>query len=180
MAEATQARAVTGFDTRRPAWAWLVAAGGLLAADQALKQVVESTLVLGERVEVTAWFNLVHVLNPGAAFSFLADAGGWQRWFFTALGIAVSVVLAVVLYRGVQRRLEAIAYVGLIGGALGNVADRLRIGAVVDYLDLHWQGWHWPAFNLADILVVGSAGLLVLASFNARAAPSSGASEGIV
>ena len=180
MAEATQARAVTGFDTRRPAWAWLVAAGGLLVADQALKQVVESTLVLGERVEVTAWFNLVHVLNPGAAFSFLADAGGWQRWFFTALGIAVSVVLAVVLYRGVQRRLEAIAYVGLIGGALGNVADRLRIGAVVDYLDLHWQGWHWPAFNLADILVVGSAGLLVLASFNARAAPSSGASEGIV
>lgn len=180
MAEATQVRAITGFDTRRSAWAWLVAAGGLLAADQALKQVVESTLVLGERVEVTAWFNLVHVLNPGAAFSFLADAGGWQRWFFTALGIAVSAALAVVLHRGVQRRLEAIAYVGLIGGALGNVADRLRIGAVVDYLDLHWQGWHWPAFNLADILVVGSAGLLVLASFNARAAPSSGASEGIV
>lgn len=179
MAEAPQARALAGFDTRRSAWTWLVAAGGLLAADQALKHVVESTLVLGERVELTAWFNLVHVLNLGAAFSFLADAGGWQRWFFTALGIAVSVALAVVLYRGVQRRLEAIAYVGLIGGALGNVADRLRIGAVVDYLDLHWQGWHWPAFNLADIFVVGSAALLVLASFNTRAAPSSGASEGI-
>jgi signal peptidase II len=175
MAEAPQARAITGFDTS--AWAWLVTAGGLLAADQALKHLVESTLALGERVEVTAWFNLVHVLNPGAAFSFLADAGGWQRWFFTGLGIAVSVVLAVVLHRGVQRRLEAIAYVGLIGGALGNVADRLRIGAVVDYLDLHWQAWHWPAFNLADILVVGSAGLLVLASFTTRAAPSSGASE---
>ena len=179
MAEAPQARAITDFDTRRSAWAWLVAAGGLLAADQALKHVVESTLALGEQIAVTAWFNLVHVLNPGAAFSFLADAGGWQRWFFTGLGIAVSVALAVVLHRGVQRRLEAIAYVGLIGGALGNVADRLRIGAVVDYLDLHWQGWHWPAFNLADIFVVGSAGLLVLASFNTRAAPSSGASEGI-
>lgn len=177
MAEAPQARALASFDTRRSAWAWLVAAGGLLAADQALKHAVELTLVLGERVEVTGWFHLVHVLNPGAAFSFLADAGGWQRWFFTSLGIAVSIALAVVLCRGVQRRLEAVAYVGLIGGALGNVADRLRIGAVIDYLDLHWQDWHWPAFNLADIFVVGSAGLLVLASFNTRAAPSSGASE---
>jgi signal peptidase II len=179
MAEASADRDLVGFDTRRRAWAWLAVAGGLLAADQALKIVVASALALGERVEVTAWFNLVHVLNPGAAFSFLADAGGWQRWFFTGLGIAVSVALAVVLYRGVQRRLEAIAYVGLIGGALGNVADRLRIGAVIDYLDLHWQGWHWPAFNLADIFVVGSAGLLVLASFNTRAAPSSAASEGV-
>jgi signal peptidase II len=177
MADTPQARAVTGFDTRPAAWGWLVAAGGLLATDQALKHLVASTMVLGEQIAVTAWFNLVHVLNPGAAFSFLADAGGWQRWFFTALGIAVSIALAVALCRGVQRRLEAIAYVGLIGGALGNVADRLRIGAVIDYLDLHWQGWHWPAFNLADIFVVGSAGLMVLASFSKRAAPSSGASE---
>jgi signal peptidase II len=177
MVETSRARTVPGFDTRRTSWAWLVAAGGLLAADQALKHLVESTLALGERLDVTAWFNLVHVLNPGAAFSFLANAGGWQRWFFTGLGIAVSIALAVVLCRGVQRRLEALAYVGLIGGALGNVADRLRIGAVIDYLDLHWQDWHWPAFNLADIFVVGSAGLLVLASFNTCAAQSSGASE---
>ena len=119
---------------------------------------------------LTEWFNLVHVLNPGAAFSFLADAGGWQRWFFTVLGIVVSVVLAVMLRRGVHSRLEAAAYVGVIGGALGNVVDRLRIGAVVDYLDLHWRGMHWPAFNLADIFVVGSAGLLILASFNEHAA----------
>jgi signal peptidase II len=177
MVETSRARTVSGFDTRRSAWAWLVAAGGLLAADQALKHLVESTLAPGERVDVTAWFNLVHVLNPGAAFSLLANADGWQRWFFTGLGIAVSIALAVVLCRGVQRRLEAIAHVGLIGGALGNVADRLRIGAVIDYLDLHWQDWHWPAFNLADIFVVGSAGLLVLASFNTPAAQPSGASE---
>lgn len=178
MAEARQAQASIAFDMRGSAWVWLVASGGLLAADQALKHLVASNLAFGERVEVTVWFNLVHVLNPGAAFSFLADAAGWQRWLFTGLGIAVSVVLAV-LCRGVQRRLEAIAYAGLIGGALGNVADRLRIGAVIDYLDLHWQGWHWPAFNLADIFVVGSAGLLLLASSNTRAAPSSGASERI-
>ena len=81
------------------------------------------------------------------------------------LGIAVSIVLAGLLWRGVASRLETAAYVGLIGGALGNVVDRLRLGAVVDYLDLHWRGMHWPAFNLADMLVVGSAALLVLASF---------------
>ena len=103
-------------------------------------------------------------MNPGAAFSLLADAGGWQRALFIGVGTAVSAVLALALWRGVSSRLEAAAYVGLIGGALGNVIDRLRLGAVVDYLDFHWQGWHWPAFNLADIFVVGGAGLLLLAS----------------
>ena len=147
-------------------------AGAGVAADQGIKAFVASSLDLGEQVFVTSWFNLVHVLNPGAAFSFLADAGGWQRWFFVVVGMVVSIVLAWWLRRGVASRLEAAAYIGLIGGALGNVVDRLRLGAVVDYLDLHWRGMHWPAFNLADILVVGSAGLLVLASFaQSRASP---------
>ena len=107
-------------------------------------------------------------MNPGAAFSFLADAGGWQRYLFTGLGTAVSVFLAFALWRGVHSRLETAAYVGMMGGALGNVIDRLRIGAVVDYLDFHWLGWHWPAFNLADIFVVGGAALLILASVTER------------
>jgi signal peptidase II len=115
-------------------------------------------------VEVTPWFNLVHVLNPGAAFSFLADASGWQRYFLSAIGLTVSAVLVWMLWRGVKNRLEAVAYASLIGGALGNVIDRLRLGAVVDYLDFYWRDWHWPAFNLADILVVGGAGLLIVAS----------------
>ena len=153
------------FDSRRHWRACLLLAAAGLVADQALKALVVSSLDLGEQVFVTSWFNIVHVLNPGAAFSFLADAGGWQRWFFVAVGIAVSILLAGLLWRGVESRLETAAYLGLIGGALGNVADRLRLGAVVDYLDLHWRGMHWPAFNLADMLVVGSAGLLVLASF---------------
>lgn len=153
------------FDTRRRWGICLLAAAVLTAMDQTLKGVVASELRLGEQVVVTGWFNLVHVLNPGAAFSFLADAGGWQRWFFIVLGTVISLVLAVVLRRGVHSRLEAAAFIGLIGGALGNVVDRLRIGAVVDFLDLHWRGMHWPAFNFADILVVGSAGLLILASF---------------
>ncbi len=109
--------------------------------------------------------------NPGAAFSFLANAGGWQRHALSGIGIVVSLALAVLLWRGVRSRLETAAYVGLIGGALGNVIDRLRIGAVVDYLDLHWRDLHWPAFNLADVFVVGSVGLLMLASFKPGVAP---------
>jgi signal peptidase II len=146
----------------------MLLAAVLAALDQAVKAIVAATLPLHASVEVTPWFNLVHVLNPGAAFSFLADAGGWQRFFFTAIGLVVSALLLWMLWRGVKNRLETVAYVGLIGGALGNVIDRLRLGAVVDYLDFHWQDWHWPAFNLADVFVVGSAGLLVLANFLSR------------
>lgn len=151
-------------------WLFMGVAALLLVLDQGVKWMVATNLPFGEGITVTAWFNLVHVLNPGASFSFLAGAGGWQRHALTAFGITVSVALAVLLRRGVRSRLETAAYVGLIGGALGNVADRLRIGAVVDYLDLHWRDMHWPAFNLADIFIVGSAALLVLASFGVGAA----------
>lgn len=160
-------------------WLLMGVAALLLTLDQGVKWMVATNLPLGEGIAVTAWFNLVHVLNPGASFSFLADAGGWQRHALSAVGVAVSVALAVLLWRGVHSRLETAAYVGLIGGALGNVVDRLRIGAVVDYLDLHWRGMHWPAFNLADILIVGSAGLLLLASFTTRVPASPSPSERI-
>lgn len=156
------------FDSRRVWPACMALAGLMTAADQAIKALVAWRLPLGSSLEVTPWFNFVHVLNPGAAFSFLADAGGWQRHFLTVLGLVVSVALAWLLRNGVAWRLEALGYIGMIGGAMGNVLDRMRIGAVVDYLDLHWRGVHWPAFNLADILVVGGAGLVVLASFRRR------------
>ena len=146
-------------------WRLLGAAALLLSLDQLVKWVIATNLPRGEVIAVTAWFNLVHVLNPGASFSFLADAGGWQRHALSAVGVGVSATLAALLWRGVRNRLETVAYVGMIGGALGNVVDRVRIGAVVDYLDLHWSDMHWPAFNLADIFVVGSAVLLILASF---------------
>lgn len=154
-----------GAPSRDRWWLLMGIATLLLALDQGVKWMVAANLSMGDRIAVTGWFNLVHVLNPGASFSILADAGGWQRHALTAVGVVVSVVLAVLLWRGVRSRVETVAYVGLIGGALGNVADRLRIGAVVDYLDVCWHDMHWPAFNLADIFIVGSAGLLVLASF---------------
>ena len=156
----------------RDRWGASVLLTAVLAMlDQIVKAGVAATLPLGSNVALTPWFNLVHVLNPGAAFSFLADAGGWQRHALSGIGIVVSLALAVLLWRGVRSRLEAAAYVGLIGGALGNVIDRLRIGAVLDYLDLHWRDMHWPAFNLADVWVVASAVLLVLASFKPGMAP---------
>lgn len=159
------------FNSRDRWGASLLLAAVLAMLDQLVKAGVAAILPLGSSVTLTPWFNLVHVLNPGAAFSFLADAGGWQRHALSGIGIVVSLALAVLLWRGVRSRLEAAAYVGLIGGALGNVVDRLRIGAVVDYLDLHWRDMHWPAFNLADVWVVGAAGLLVLASFKPGVAP---------
>lgn len=166
-----ESRAATATTSRDRRWLLMGVAALLLMLDQGVKWVVAAHLPLGEGITVTGWFNLVHVLNPGASFSFLADAGGWQRHALTAVGVAVSVALAVLLWRGVRSRLETAAYVGLIGGALGNVVDRLRMGAVVDYLDLHWRGMHWPAFNLADIFIVGSAALLMLVSFGPKVDP---------
>jgi signal peptidase II len=152
--------------TSKPLWpVWFALAALAAALDQIGKVIVGNALPLQASVEVTPWFNLVHVLNPGAAFSFLADAEGWQRHFLTAIGVVVSAALLFWLWKGVKSRLETAAFISIIGGALGNVIDRVRLGAVVDYLDLYWRNWHWPAFNLADIFVVGGAGLLLLASF---------------
>jgi signal peptidase II len=159
---------LTTFSSRPFVGVWYLFAASLVGLDQATKYAVQVLMPLRSSIEVTPFFNLVHVLNPGAAFSFLADAGGWQRHLFVGLGAAVSAFLAFVLWRGVRSRFETAAYIGLIGGALGNVIDRLRIGAVVDYLDFHWLGWHWPAFNLADIFVVSGTALLLLASMTER------------
>ena len=142
---------------------WYSLAIGILAADQAAKTYIDMTTPLGWSRDVTPFFNLVHVLNPGAAFSFLAGAGGWQRWFFLAIALAASVWLAWMLFRPL-RRLEALSYSLILGGALGNGFDRAVRGQVIDYLDFHLRGWHWPAFNIADMAIVGGAIALVLHS----------------
>ena len=149
-------------------WRWLGIAALGWAIDQAIKYEVTQTMQLHESIPLVSGFNWVYVLNPGAAFSFLADAGGWQRYFFTVIAVAVSVVLVAMLWRGVSSRLEAFAYALLIAGALGNATDRLRIGAVVDYIDLYWRTWHWPAFHVADICVSVAAFFLILGALKER------------
>jgi signal peptidase II len=160
------------FSSNHRWWVYLLIAGLIGALDQAVKYAVVATMPYRASYEITSFFNLVHVWNTGAAFSFLADAGGWQRYFFIAIGIAVPAVLAWLLRRGVANWMEALAYSLIIGGALGNVIDRIVLGFVVDYLDFHWRGWHWPAFNAADMAITGGAILMVASSFCTASVPS--------
>ena len=141
-------------------WLWLSLV--LLIADQLSKHLALATLNLPQPVPVLPFLNWTLVYNPGAAFSFLSDAGGWQRWFFTVLALAISVLLVFWL-RATPRRQVWIAmpYALILSGALGNAIDRLRFGHVVDFIDVHWQGWHWPAFNIADSAICVGAVMLI-------------------
>ena len=136
----------------------------VLVLDQATKYAVHDFTPYGWSQAVTGFFNLVHVWNFGAAFSFLADAGGWQRFFFGGVALIVSTWLVFELRKPLAAT-ERAAHAVLLGGALGNGVDRAVRGYVVDFLDVHVQGWHWPAFNIADIGIVGGAGLLIWCAF---------------
>ena len=141
---------------------WFVGAAVVFVVDQATKLWALAALELHRPVEVLPFFNLTLLHNTGAAFSLLADAGGWQRWLFTLLAIAIAVVVAVWLARIADReRWTALALTLILGGAIGNVIDRLRFGYVVDFLDFHAAGWHWPAFNIADAAITVGAVLLI-------------------
>ncbi|MCC5855597.1 MAG: signal peptidase II [Idiomarina sp.] len=137
----------------------------VLVLDQVTKLWIVNNLHLFQRIDVLPFFDIIHVRNEGAAFSFLSNQGGWQRWFFTVLALVISAGLAYMLRQ--QPRAEwrsNAAFALIIGGALGNVTDRIRLGSVVDFLDFYWQGWHWPAFNVADMAIVGGALLMILDS----------------
>jgi signal peptidase II len=136
-------------------------------ADQLIKWLVQQSMAYGQSVDITPFFNWVHVWNKGAAFSLFADGGGWQRYFFIAIAIVVSAVL-VKLIRDSHKRTEALAYSMVLGGAFGNVIDRVFRGYVVDYLDFHWQSRHWPAFNLADVFIVLGVAMILVTSFTAE------------
>lgn len=145
---------------------WLALAAAVVILDQLTKAWVVAGLPYRHAVELLPFFRLVHVHNTGAAFSFLAGAGGWQRWFFVALALGASVILTVWLWRLPRGRwLEAAGISLILGGALGNFIDRIRYGFVVDFLDFHLGGWHWPAFNLADTAITVGVGLLLWQSF---------------
>ncbi|MGI4982908.1 MAG: signal peptidase II [Janthinobacterium lividum] len=140
---------------------WLGIALITILLDQLSKVSILHTFAYGEGRAVTGFFNLVLVYNPGAAFSFLAAAGGWQRWLFTVLGIVAALVICYLLKRHSAQKLFATALALIMGGAIGNVIDRVLYGHVIDFLDVHVNHWHWPAFNLADSAICVGAVLLV-------------------
>ncbi|MDZ7936968.1 MAG: signal peptidase II [Rhodoferax sp.] len=141
---------------------WLGLALILLLADQFTKILILGAYQLGDSTYVTSYFNVVRVHNSGAAFSFLANASGWQRWFFTALGIVAACVIVWLLRAHAGQKLFCFAMACILGGALGNVIDRVAYGYVVDFLDFHWRGTHFPAFNVADsAITVGAIGLIL-------------------
>ena len=137
-----------------PRWVWIAVVLALILLDQITKVFFASIIPLGGSIEVTSWFNFVHLLNTGAAFSILADAGGWQRWFFISLSVLVVVPITVLCLLKKIDPAERWIGAGVVAGGGGNLIDRVQTGAVVDFLDVHWRSLHWPAFNLADVFIV--------------------------
>jgi signal peptidase II len=141
---------------------WLALAAVVIVLDQLTKMLIVGHFQPGESRIVTTFFNLVRVHNTGAAFSFLAGASGWQRWFFVAIGVAATLVILWMLGRHGNQRLFAFALALILGGAIGNVVDRLLHGHVVDFIQVHHAGWYFPSFNVADsAITVGAACLIV-------------------
>ncbi len=143
-------------------WPWLGWAVLLIVADQVTKTLILGNYRLGDSTFITSFFNIVRAHNTGAAFSFLADAGGWQRWLFTGIGVAATIFIVWQLRAHPGQKLFSFAMSSILGGAVGNVVDRLLHGYVVDFLDFHLNGWHFPAFNIADAAItVGAVCLIV-------------------
>lgn len=140
---------------------WLGLAAVLVVLDLYTKHLVQSALTFGEHIAVTSFFDLVLYHNEGAAFSFLAGAGGWQRMFFSAFAVIASLVILRLLRRHAGEKLFCFALSLILGGALGNLYDRLTLGYVVDFLYFHYQSWYWPAFNVADSAITVGVALLL-------------------
>ena len=141
---------------------WLGLAFVLLLIDQFTKVLIVGFYRLGDGTYVTSFFNVVRVHNRGAAFSFLSDASGWQRWFFTVLALCAVVFIVWMLRSHPGQKLFCFAMSCILGGAMGNLIDRLLYGYVVDFLDFHWRGMHFPAFNVADSAITIGAACLIL------------------
>ncbi|AIR70587.1 MULTISPECIES: signal peptidase II [Dickeya] len=156
-------------------WLWLAAL--VLVVDLGSKQWVMTHFQLGESVPLVPFFNFTYAHNYGAAFSFLADKGGWQRWLFAVIALVIIVALLAMMHRSsASQKLNNIAYSLIIGGAIGNLADRLVHGYVIDFLDFYVGNWHYPTFNLADSAIVVGALLIVLEGF--LASPQKKQAEG--
>ena len=147
---------------RKPLLAAFLIASLIFLLDQFTKMQVVQNLYIGQRNELTVFFNLVHVRNYGAAFSFLSEAGGWQRWFLTFVSAVASMVIVYWIKKSDEKKyLETLSLIIILGGALGNFYDRLILGYVIDFLDFHWSGVHFPAFNIADTAITIGAILFI-------------------
>ena len=147
----------------RAGWmSWLLLALGIVIVDQLTKMLILGSYHFGDTTRVTSFFNIVRAHNTGAAFSFLAAASGWQRWFFTAIGVAAAVFIIWMLRSHAGKKLFSFALALVLGGAIGNVVDRLLHGYVVDFVQVHWHGWYFPAFNVADSAITVGAACLIL------------------
>jgi signal peptidase II len=157
-------------------WLWLAVL--VIVLDQLTKHLILASFRVGEELPLTPFASLVLAFNRGAAFSFLADGGGWQRWFFALIAVAACIAMLWFLRRG-GRALFCAGLALIIGGALGNLFDRLTLGHVVDFLLLHWRGWYYPAFNVADSAITIGAVALIIDSFRERRPrePSTGPRE---
>lgn len=153
----------TGTFRNKQAFAWLLVSALIVALDLWTKSLATESLTLYRPVQLTSWLNMTLAHNYGAAFSFLSDAGGWQRWLFTGLASVVTLVLIVWLLRlPAEEKLTAAALGLIIGGAVGNLADRINHGYVVDFIDVFYRDWHWPAFNVADSAITVGVTLLLI------------------
>jgi signal peptidase II len=148
-------------------WLWLAVFS--LVLDQASKIAIDKSFALYESISVVPFFNLTYVHNTGAAFSFLSEAGGWQRWFFAALAIVMSVIMTIWLTKLKEHEtLLAVALSLILGGAIGNLIDRLAYGYVIDFLDVYYGTYHWPAFNIADSAITIGVALMLIESFKSQ------------
>ena len=141
---------------------WLGLSSFLLILDQLTKVIAKNSLFEGVSQPVTSFLNWTLVYNSGAAFSFLAQAGGWQRWFFTGVGIIAALIMIWLIRKNSHQTIFSLALSLVLSGAIGNVIDRIIYGAVVDFVDVHYIGWHWPAFNIADSAITIGVILLIV------------------
>ena len=151
-------------------WQWLAISLAVILLDLYTKHLVQQSFMLGDKLFMTSFFDLVRYHNEGAAFSFLADAGGWQKWFFTTISIVASVLILYLLNKHQQEKLFSLGLALVLGGAIGNLYDRVTLGYVVDFLSFHLNDLYWPAFNVADSAITVGVGILLLDSFKPKQA----------
>jgi signal peptidase II len=144
---------------------WLSLSAVVIAFDLYTKHLIQGSFAFGEQLKITSFFDLVHYHNEGAAFGFLNDAGGWQKWFFTAIAAISAIVITYLIKKHSTQKLFCFGLALVLGGALGNLYDRITLGYVVDFLNFHWNSHVFPAFNVADSAISIGVGILLLENF---------------